>query len=51
MVSKQPKPEKIVSKLREVEVLMGQGRLRLDAFRQINVFETTHWCVEMCRRS
>ena len=31
MVNKRPMPEEIVSKLRQVEVLMGQGRSRLDA--------------------
>ncbi|WP_298938569.1 hypothetical protein [uncultured Ruegeria sp.] len=36
MASKRPKPEEIVSKLRQVEVLMGQGMSRLDAFIQAN---------------
>ena len=31
MTNKRPKPEEIVSKLRQVEVLMGQGMSRLDA--------------------
>ena len=31
------KPEEIVSKLRQAEVLMGQGMSRLDAIRQIGV--------------
>ena len=31
MANKRPKPEEIVSKLRQVEVLMGQGMPRLDA--------------------
>lgn len=35
MANKRPKPEEIVSKLRQVEVLMGQGMSRLDAIRQI----------------
>ncbi len=35
----QMKPEEIVSKLRQVEVLMGQGMPRLDAIRQIGVVE------------
>ena len=33
MANKQPKPEEIVTKLRQVEVLMGQGMSRLDAIR------------------
>ena len=39
MANKRPKPEEIVSKLRQVEVLMGQGMPRLDAIRQIGVVE------------
>ena len=42
MTSKRPKPEEIVSKLRQVEVLMGQGMSRLDAIRQIGVVEQTY---------
>ena len=40
------KPEEIVSKLRQVEVLMGQGMSRLDAIRQIGVVKQTYyrWC-------
>ena len=37
------KPEEIVSKLRQVEVLMGQGMSRLDAIRQIGVVEQTYY--------
>ena len=37
MANKRPKPEEIVSKLRQVEVMMGQGMPRLDAIRQIGV--------------
>jgi putative transposase len=33
----------IVSKLRQVEVLMGQGMSRLDAIRQIGVVEQTYY--------
>ena len=43
MTSKRPKPEEIVSKLRQVEVLMGQGMSRLDAIRQIGVVEQTYY--------
>ena len=31
MTNKRPKPEEIITKLRQVEVLMGQGMARLDA--------------------
>jgi hypothetical protein len=37
MANKRPKPEEIVTKLRHIEVLMGQGLSRLDAIRQIGV--------------
>ena len=43
MTNKRPKPEEIVSKLRQVEVLMGQGMSRLDAIRQIGVVEQTYY--------
>ncbi|WP_224767641.1 transposase, partial [Paracoccus yeei] len=42
MANKRPKPEEIVSKLRQVEVLMGQGLSRLDAIRRIGVVEQTY---------
>ena len=44
MANKRPKPEEIVSKLRQVEILMGQGMSRLDAIRQIGVVEQTYYC-------
>jgi len=43
MMNKRPKPEEIITKLRQVEVLMGQGMARLDAFRQIGVVEQTYY--------
>ena len=43
MTNKRPKPEEIISKLRQVEVLMGQGMSRLDAIRQIGVVEQTYY--------
>ena len=43
MANKRPKPEEIVSKLRQVEILMGQGMSRLDAIRQIGVVEQTYY--------
>ena len=43
MANKRPKPEEIVTKLRQVEVLMGQGMSRLDAIGQISVTEQTYY--------
>ena len=43
MANRRPKPEEIVSKLRLVEVLMGQGMPRLDAIRQIGVVVQTYY--------
>lgn len=43
MANKRPKPEEIVTKLRQVEVLMGQGLSRLDAISQIGVVEQTYY--------
>ena len=43
MAIKRPKPEEIVVKLRQVEVLMGQGMPRIDAIRQISVTEQNGW--------
>ena len=43
MAIKRPKPEEIVVKLRQVEVLMGQGMPRIDAIRQISVTEQTYY--------
>ena len=45
MANKRSKPEEIIRKLRQVEVLMGQGMSRLDAIRQIGVVEQAyyHW--------
>ena len=43
MTNKRPKPEGIVSKLRQVEVLIGQGMSRLDAIRQIGVVAQTYY--------
>ena len=50
MANKRLKPEEIVSKLRQVEVLMGQGISRLDAIRQIGVVEQTYyrWRILVC---
>ena len=43
MTNKRSKPEEIITKLRQVEVLMGQGMARLDAIRQIGVVEQTYY--------
>ena len=43
MANKRPKPEEIVMKLRQFEVLTGQGMPRLDAIRQIGVTEQTFY--------
>lgn len=43
MGSKRPTAEEIVNKLRQVEVLMGQGTPRLDAIREIGVVEQTYY--------
>ena len=39
MALNRPKPEEIVAKLRQVEVLMGQGIPPIDAIQQIGVTE------------
>ena len=43
MAGKRPKPEEIVSKLRQVEVLQGQGMPIADAARQIGVTQQTYY--------
>ena len=43
MANRRPKPEKIVTKLRQVEVLVGQGMKRIDAIREIGVVEQTFY--------
>ena len=43
MANKRARPEDIIAKLRQVEVLMGQGMARLDAIRQIGVVEQTYY--------
>tara|TARA_B100000745_G_scaffold5345_1_gene4485 strand:+ start:175 stop:453 length:279 start_codon:yes stop_codon:yes gene_type:complete len=42
VANKRPKPEEIVIKLRQVEVLIGQGKMRIDAIRLIGVSEQTY---------
>ena len=43
MIGKRDKPEEIVSKLRQIEVLQGQGRPIADAVRQIGVTVQTYY--------
>ena len=43
MARKRHKPEEIVTKLRQVAVLHGQGRTLVDAIRQIGVTEVTYY--------
>ena len=40
---KRYKPEEIVTKLRQVEILAGQGMARVDAIRQISITEQTYY--------
>ena len=43
MAIKRPKPEEIVVKLRQIEILIGQVKPRIDAIRQISVTEQTYY--------
>ena len=43
MASKHHKPEEIVGKLRQVEVLVGQGKPVAEAIRAIGVTEPTYY--------
>ena len=43
IANNRPKPEEIIPKVRQVEVLMVQGMSRLDAIRQIGVVEQTYY--------
>jgi putative transposase len=43
MAGKRDKPEEIVSKLRQVEVLQGQGMTIADAVRQIGITQQTYY--------
>ena len=52
MATKRHKPEEIVTKLRQVDVLVGQGMVRVDAIRHPRVLllvdppTSTGWCEE-----
>ncbi len=41
MPNKRNKPEEIVTKLRQVEDLVGQGMARIDAIREVRITEQT----------
>ena len=43
MPKKRYKPEEIVAKLRQVDVLMSQGQRTAEAIRQIGVSEVTYY--------
>jgi len=43
MGAKRHKPEEIVSKLRQVDVLVGQGLARVDAILQVSITEQTYY--------
>jgi putative transposase len=43
MARKRYKPEEIVAKLRQVDVLVSQGQTMVDAIRQIGVSEVTYY--------
>jgi len=43
MANKRHKPEEIVQKLRQVDVLVGQGMQRLDAIREVRITEQTYY--------
>ncbi len=43
MATKRHKPEEIVTKLRQVEVLVGRGMARIDAIREVRITEQTYY--------
>ena len=43
MANKRHKPEEIVQKLRQVDVLVGQGMPRVDAIREVRITEQTYY--------
>ena len=43
MAMKRHKPEEIVTILRQVDVLVGQGQSRIDAIRQVQITEQTYY--------
>ena len=43
MANKRHEPKEIVSKLRQVGVLVGQGMVRVDAIRQVSITGQTYY--------
>ena len=43
MGTKRHKPEEIVTKLRQVEVLVGQGIARVEAIREVRITDQTYY--------
>ncbi len=43
MANKRHKPEEIVTKLRQVDVLVGQGMSRFDVIREVPITEHTYY--------
>ena len=43
MAIKRHKAQEIVSKLRQVDVLVGQGMARVDAIREVSITEQTYY--------
>ena len=43
MANKRHKPEEIVTKLRQVDVLVSQGMARVDTIRQVSITEQTYY--------
>ena len=43
MANKRHNPEEIVSKLRQVHVLVGQGMSQMDAIREVRITEQTYY--------
>ncbi len=48
MANKRHKPEEIVTKLRQVDVLVGQGMVRVDAIRQVSITEAEVQSIYVC---
>ena len=43
MATKRHKSEEIVTNLRQVEVLVGQGMARMDAIREVSITKQTYY--------
>jgi hypothetical protein len=51
MPQRKPKPEEIVAKLRQVDVLLSQGRPVAEAIRTIGVTSFTYYLAQGVRRA